>query len=175
MRLILLLTLASACVTPKVLDGFYDLYVTPIRPEVVGDLHLTLSDWTSYVESAALIWNEALADLGCEPIFHVTSDPREAAYPVTLYATEAWPHTGRLQGELGHTFTGRVGDGHVDVRARERTDEPFYAVLHELGHALGVGHAERDPTAVMAPVLSLSATLTVSDLDMLRAASGCIR
>ena len=84
-------------------------------------------------------------------------------------------------GSLAHTFYPNppnpepiAGDMHLDWSEPWRTGanvDLFSVVLHELGHALGMGHSDR-PGAVMYPYYKLTAALTDDDIAGIQALYG---
>ncbi|MEO8368749.1 MAG: matrixin family metalloprotease [Candidatus Solibacter sp.] len=84
-------------------------------------------------------------------------------------------------GSLAHTFYPNppnpepiAGDLHLDWSEPWRTGatvDLFSVVLHEVGHALGLGHSDR-PGAVMYPYYKLTAALTDDDIAGIQALYG---
>jgi hypothetical protein len=93
---------------------------------------------------------------------------------------DSYPFDGRGR-ILAHTFYPAppnpeplAGDMHLDAEEAwaigENTDL-FTVVLHELGHALGLGHSDR-PGAVMYPYYRFAATLSSDDIEGIRSLYG---
>lgn len=87
-------------------------------------------------------WRDGLMAVGCPAPFHYVPDVSdELPNSMRLVPTENWDRT---DGAIGVWFDGIVfiraeGDGTLDTYA----DDPTWIVgLHELGHAMGLGHAE---------------------------------
>jgi hypothetical protein len=86
-------------------------------------------------------------------------------------------------GTLAHTFYPNpsnpepiAGDLHLDWSEPWRTGagvDLYSVILHEAGHALGLGHSDR-PGAVMYPYYRLTATLTDDDIAGIRALYGIL-
>lgn len=88
----------------------------------------------------AMAWNDALRDACGFEAFHRDQD------------------TGRHVRLVGHLDDGALGEFDGDeIRVLDGTDDVVRAsVVHELGHALGVGHVDvqADPLSVMHPAVN---------------------
>jgi len=95
---------------------------------------------------------------------------------------DAYPFDGP-GGSLAHTFYPNppnsepvAGDLHLDWTEPWRTGvnvDLYSVILHEAGHALGLGHSDR-PGAVMYPYYRLTATLSDDDIAAIRALYGAM-
>lgn len=105
-----------------------DVPTATITPVARPELH---DAWTKAVANEAEAWNSALERLGCAPPFAVG----DAGHPVRLIPDSDW----------GDADTDGETDGY-EVRIREHRGAipPIRAliVVHELGHAIGLDHAD---------------------------------
>lgn len=143
-----MLSSCGACVSYDV--GLDDLPTAALRPEVGEGFTASAAElWPAIVGDAADAWNGALLAAGCGAPFHLAVAD-EPAYPVTLWTRTAWPHGA---GDVGHLSSGRVGAGRVDVCARAPLSRTLPIAVHELGHALGLAHAEPGEDSAMTPTV----------------------
>ncbi|MEO8702211.1 MAG: matrixin family metalloprotease [Kofleriaceae bacterium] len=155
LRGLCLIGLVSGCTD---IVGFTALPEAPLRAELTAPFqHNAFVDneayWQGEVQTAADAWNTALIEQGCEPVFRVTIDPDEAAYPVVLYTYDGWPHDAALVGLL---HAGELGEGWIAIRNRKSTHANLPTIVHELGHALGLPHDETRGSVMTARVGDLA-------------------
>jgi hypothetical protein len=167
LRFILLLVVVTGCAEQR---GLHDLPNAPLRPVVTQPFLENTGvdvqgDWTALVHQAAEAWNNGLVEAGCDPVFHVVAvDSTEPAYPVTLYTRDEWPWGPNY---IGMLTNGPLGDGHIDIHTRGPFAINVTTLVHEFGHALGLGHYEGDTAMSGDKVNDELFAPTASDIERL--------
>ncbi len=95
------------------------------------------TDFSRYVELAAGRWNRLLVERGCEPAFVVGAE----GHAITLVPTAAWGY-GERDGWTDEEQINVVGDA----------IPPEQLLLHELGHAIGLGHVDGEKSIMSEPI-----------------------
>lgn len=100
-----------------------------------------LDGWTTAVEDLIGEWNVDLAPLGCPAPFRMAG-PHEAAHDLVLIPRAEWT----VPQFIGEEFTDSGNAlGYIIIKAGADGDYNFDNVpLHELGHAMGNMHANKD-------------------------------
>jgi len=92
--------------------------------------------WNSEVSNRVSEWNVNLEEIGCIVPFVFTP---QQGHAIVLVPESKWEH-GKNFG--GMTFRDAFGDGgHIDIRGDD-PDRHDGALMHELGHAMGLDHAD---------------------------------
>jgi hypothetical protein len=155
----------------------WDMPNARIRPESL-DASVPAETWTAAVVGAAQEWNDALVAFDCPAPFDL-EPANVGAHPVRLVPVEAWQYG---EGSDGITFGDwpTQPDGCIEIRADAggsdgKPDGWRSALLHEMGHAIGLGHQDRATPTVMCESSSCSAAhLTMSDIAGAADALGCL-
>ena len=116
-------------------------------------------------------WTDALATVGCPPPFHYTEDD-DAIGLVTLTSNAAWRWPGYVGiFDVDSTIHIRAeGDGTIDTYA----NDPTWSVgVHELGHALGLGHNVYTDSVMCVEATCVEATPSARDVRDAAAVLGC--
>lgn len=174
MRGPIIVLLASCAFAACTADGWTDVPGAAVRPEsrVPG---VSDDTWGAVVAEALLAWDDGLGARGCPVPFSGISDDGHA---VRLLPRSEW-HWGPAASAVT-TPDGTWTRGSTEVLwfpatapSPERLrDATLATVIHELGHGIGLGHA--DPTfgpAIMTP--SAGAVLTARDIDAAACFLGC--
>lgn len=119
--------------------------------------------WRAQVAEAAGAWDLALS--GCTIVPFAMSDDATGK-PVVLVAASDWTY----QGEGGWQDADQI-----QVLDRPGFPDSEPAVLHELGHALGLGHVDPalDAFSVMKPAIGTLRVPSSGDAARARALLGC--
>lgn len=133
-----------------------------LTPSVADGSDLSL--WTSEVQEALTSWQDALGE--------------DCRYPLTLGVGGA-PITltpGDVTGMDGARARTTTGTDQLDVqsivvRGGMGPAELHGVLLHELGHAIGLGHVQEDDSIMRAPSTVLAPS--AADVVRARAALGC--
>lgn len=119
MRLAVALALVSGCAWQS-----WDL-PAPLIPEAAHEYQLM---WRGMVQLAADAWNAPLVARGCAPPFHLARGG-EGGYKITLVESVDWDLPKYIG--VAHENSIEILHGH----------NPTRTLIHELGHAIGLGHA----------------------------------
>jgi hypothetical protein len=167
---VVLASLATGCVT----DGWDDVPNAQVRPES-RDPAVSGAQWRAEVTAAVDEWAALLAERGCEAPFVVSTDS-VGDHPVRLIANADWDGDkvdGRTWSDAPTQPPGSIeirgGMGRPGKEISWRRD----VLMHELGHALGLGHADRELAfSIMTPTFSTS-EVTADDVSAAACELGC--
>lgn len=154
MKLLFTLVFVAGCVSPVT----HDTVVTPVWPDAPSEAWAGL--WTHQVMDAIDYWKIAIG-LDCQfPVFVGDNGPE-----VTLVTPDHWKHAPEVMGLYDQE------DGSIEIVG---ADPILYrgALLHELGHAIGLQHTT-DVQSVMFPVYG-DKLPTSADAMTARIALGCV-
>lgn len=158
-KMFFLLCLLPAC------DGAWDdmpnahVHANAVRPD-------QQEAWSYEVSRRIGSWNVLLEERGCEAPFQMADDGHE----INLIPEADWPHNSRY---AGLAFGDDVwGPGRIDIKG-DLAEQHGGALLHELGHAMGLGHTDpADGPSIMLPVTGESRLLD-RDLEAAACLLGC--
>jgi hypothetical protein len=143
-----------------------------VQPEVVGAA-MSVEDWAADVAGAAAEWNANMEAVGCPAPFDLDNVGDGDAHPVRLVALDLWSGD---PGTDGSTYgDGIAGVGRIEIRTDADNHDGFRAaLLHEMGHAIGLGHQPRGVDSVMC-ISNSCAAHHVTSVDVAAAAAelGC--
>jgi hypothetical protein len=118
--------------------------------------------WAVTVQTAVDTWAAVLRDYGCPAPFVMAED----GHPIRFVYDET--------GDNGIQWGAGLGGPGPSIEIRARDVDNVTLVLHELGHALGLGHADAAfGGSLMVPKIFPGTVLTSRDIEAAACELGC--